>query len=100
MFWMWLLLFLYGEIWLVVLWPWRPEQLGVFGVTLVMFAYVIMGLWLELRFMLWLGLGVTAAACAGYVLSFLVPGYLNLWLGLAGGSALLVSGLFLTLRWR
>ena len=50
--------------------------------------------------MLWLGLAVTALACAGYVLSFLVPGYLDLWLGLAGGSALAAGGLYLMLRWR
>ncbi len=100
LFWFWFLLFIYADIWLAVLWPWRQEQLGVFGVTLVMFAYVVMGLWLEMRFMLWLGLAVTVLAVAGYVVSFVVPGYLDIWLGLAGGSALLASGLYLTLRWR
>lgn len=100
LFWSWFFLFIYAGIWLAVLWPWRGEQLGMFVVTLVMFAYVIMGLWLEMRFMLWLGLAVTALAGAGYVLSFLAPGYLNLWLGLAGGGALLASGLYLTRRWR
>jgi hypothetical protein len=101
LFWFWFLLFVYGDIWLVVLWPWRPDQFGMFIVTLIMFAYVVMGLWLdEMRFMLWLGLAVTVLAGAGYALSFLVPGYLELWLGLAGGSALLVSGLYLTIRWR
>jgi len=100
LFWFWFFLFIYGDIWLTVLWPWRGEQLGMFLVTLVMFAYVVMGLWLEMRFMLWLGLAVTALACAGYVLSFLVPGYLDLWLGLAGGSALAAGGLYLMLRWR
>jgi len=100
LFWFWLLLFLYAAIWLAVLHPWRGEQLGMFLVTLVMFAYVVMGLWLEMRFMLVLGLAVTALAGAGYALSFLVPGYLNLWLGLAGGSALLASGVYLARRWR
>ena len=100
LFWFWFFLFIFGDIWLVVLWPWRGEQLGMFLVTLVMFAYVVMGLWLEMRFMLWLGLVVTLLAVVGYVLSFWVPGYLNLWLGLAGGSALLTTGLYLTLRWR
>lgn len=100
LFWFWFLLFVYGDIWLAVLWPWRGEQLGLFLITLVMFAYVVMGLWLEMRFMLWLGLGVTALAGVGYVLSIWVPGYLNLWLGLPGGAALLASGLYLTRRWR
>jgi hypothetical protein len=100
LFWFWFLLFIYADVWLAILWPWRGEQLGMFLVTLVMFAYVVMGLWLEMGFMLWLGLTVTALAGAGYVLSFWVPGYLNLWLGLAGGSALLASGLYLMRRWR
>ena len=100
LFWFWFLLFIYADIWLTVLWPWGTEQLGMFLVTLVMFAYVVMGLWLEVRFMLWLGLAVTALAVAGYVLSFFVHGYLNLWLGMSGGSALLASGLYLTCRWR
>jgi hypothetical protein len=100
LFWFWLFLFIYADIWLAVLWPWREDQLGMFAVTLVMFAYVVMGLWLDMRFMLWLGLGVTLLALAGYAASSLVPGYLDLWLGCAGGSALLASGLYLTLRWR
>jgi hypothetical protein len=100
LFWFWFFLFLYADLWLAILWPWRGEQLGMFGVTLVMFAYVVMGLWLGMRFMVWLGLAVTVLASAGYVFSFVVPGYLNLWLGLAGGTALLGSGLYLTLRWR
>jgi hypothetical protein len=100
LFWFWFLLFIYADIWLAVLWPWSGQQLGMFLVTLVMFAYVVMGLWLEMRFMLWLGLAVTAMAGAVYVLSFAVPGYLNLWLGLAGGSALLAGGVYLTVRWR
>jgi hypothetical protein len=100
LFWFWFFLFLFADIWLAVLWPWRPEQFGMVVVTLVMFAYVVMGLWLEMRFLLWLGLAVTALAGAGYLLSFQYPGYLDLWLGLSGGSALLASGLYLSIRWR
>jgi len=102
-FWFWLFLFVYADIWLAVLWPWRGEQLGVFLVTLVMFAYVVMGLWLEVRFLLWLGLLVTALAGGGYALSLVAPavlGVLDLWLGAAGGGALLASGAYLALRWR
>jgi hypothetical protein len=99
-FWFWFLLVLYANIWLAIFWPWRVEQVGLFLVTLIMFAYVVMGLWLGSRFLLALGLAVTALAGVGYVLSFLVPGYLDLWLGSTGGLALLVSGLYLTLRRR
>jgi hypothetical protein len=99
--WSWGLLFAYIGIWLAVLWPWRGDQIGTFLVMLMMFAYVLMGLWLQRRFLLWLGLAVTLLAGAGYAFSLWVtPGYLDLWLGLTGGTALLGSGLYMTLRWR
>jgi hypothetical protein len=100
LFWFWLFLFVYADIWLAVLWPWQAQQLGMFFVTVVMFAYVVMGLWLEMPFLMWLGLAVTGLAGAGYLLSFIAHGYLDLWLGAACGSALLAAGLYLTLRWR
>lgn len=96
----WLFLTLFGGIGLAMLWPWRGEQLGAFLVTQVMFGYVVMGLWMDKPFLVWLGLAVTALAGTGYALSFFVPGYLDLWLGFTGGSALLASGFYLTLRWR
>lgn len=100
LFWFWLFLFIYADIWLAVLRPSRGEDIGLFIVTLVMFAYVVMGLWLGMRFLLWLGLLGTLLAVAGYVFSMAVPGYLDLWLGLTSGTALFGSGIYLTLRWR
>lgn len=100
LFWFWLFLFVYAAIWLAVLRPWNAQQFGVFLVTVVMFAYVVMGLWLEMPFLMWLGLAVTALAAAGYMLSFVAGGYLDLWLGVTCGSALLVAGLYLMLRWK
>ena len=100
MFWSWLLLFVYADIWLAVLWPWRGEQLGVFGVSLIMFAYVLMGIWFEMRVMLWLGITVTVLACAGYAVNMLVPGYLNLTLAATGGLGLLGAGAYLCRYWR
>ena len=100
MFWSWLLMFIYADIWLAVLWPWRGEQLGVFGVSLIMFAYVLMGIWLEMRVMLWLGISVTVLACAGHVANMFVPGYLNLYLAGSGGLALIGAGAYLCRYWR
>jgi hypothetical protein len=100
LFWFWLCLFVYADIWLAIFWPWQPAQLGLFLVTLVMFAYVVMGLWLEMPFLTWLGLAVTGLAGGGYLLSFIAHGYLDLWLGVTCGSALLAAGLYLSLRWR
>ena len=67
------------------MWPWRGEQLGMFVVTLVMFAYVVMGLWLDMQFLLRLGLLGTLLAGVGYVFSRAIPGYLDLWLGFTCG---------------
>ena len=100
LFWFWMLLFVFGSIWLAILWPWQPEQVGTFLVTLVMFAYVVMGLWLGMPFLLRLGLAVTALAGGGYALSLRFPGYQDLWLGFTGGSARLGSGFYLMRRWR
>ncbi len=97
--WFWFSLFVFADIWLAVLWPWSGNQLGVFLVTLVMFAYVAMGLWLEMWFMFWLGLVVTILATGIYFLSFLFPGYLNICLAVAGGGALTISGIYLMRKW-
>ena len=97
--WFWFALFIYADIWLVVFSPWSGDQLGIFFVTLVMFAYVIMGIWQEMRFIKWLGVIVTFLAVGGYFGSMLLPGYLNLWMAITGGGALLVSGVYLTRKW-
>jgi hypothetical protein len=100
LFWFWLFLFVYAGIWLAILWPWNGQQLGMFLVTVVMFAYVVMGLWLKVPLWIWLGLAVTGLAGAGYLSPLVAHGYLDLWLGATGGSALLAVGLYLMLRWR
>lgn len=95
----WLALFVFAGGWLAVLWPWHGVELGVFGVTLVMFAYVVMGLWLEMRFMTVLGFVVAGLAFAGYFVSPELPGWVNLWLAVVGGGSLLASGVYLKVRW-
>ena len=97
MFFFWFFLFVFGDIWLVLLWPWNSQQLGAFVVTLVMFAYVTMGLFYWGMFFFWLGLMVTALTLAGY---FCLLPWFNLWMAFVGGGALFVSGLYLWLRGR
>ncbi len=96
----WVAVLAYGVLTLIVLAPWRHEQFLTFVVTFIMFAYVVMGLWLRFRFMVVLGLVVTAAAVVGYFLSPRGWGTLNLWLAATGGAALLGSGLYLTVQAR
>jgi hypothetical protein len=96
----WLLLFGFGDLWLALFWPWNAAQFGVFVVTLVMFAYVAMGLWLEMWFMTLLGAVVAALAAGGYFLPAIASAYLYLWLAVTGGGALLVSGLYMHMAGR
>lgn len=100
------LLYLYVDLWLALLFPFvkvQPAQsdmfwkhLGAIASTVPMFAYVIMGLWLDL-YMLWIGLFVTALTLAG--LYFLQP-FFWLWMAFAGGGTLIGTGLLVRNRWK
>ena len=97
MFWSWLLLFCYADVWLLLLWPFDGLQIGAFVATLVMFAYVLMGLWLGDWLFITLGLAVTALTLVGYLLFREVFGW---WMAGCGGGALLGGGMYVRLRWR
>jgi len=90
----WLFLFAYGFLWLVLLAPIRGNQIGAFVPTLVMFAYVVLGLFFW-RYLLWIGLITTALTVAGY---FLLPAYFYIWMAFVGGGSLIVPGIHLRLR--
>jgi hypothetical protein len=92
----WLALFVYAVIWVVLLAPARPERLGAYFGTVPMFAYVVGGFWLG-RFFTWLGMIVTALILGGV---FLLPQWMNLWIGILGGGSLVVSGLYIRRCWR
>jgi len=62
----------------------------------VFLGYVIMGLWVG-RFFVWLGLLMTALVLLGY--NFL-PDYFYLWSGVTGGSAFILSGVFIRKFWK
>ena len=65
--------------------------------TLVpMFAYVVMGLFLE-RFFLWIGLAVTALLFVGL---YGLPSYFWIWMAFVGGGSLFVPGLIMRLKIR
>ena len=91
----WFLLFVYGFIWLSLLAPVSPFQFGAFLPTLVMFAYVVLGLFFW-RYLLWIGLVTTALTVGGYFL--LPPWHFCIWMAFVGGGSLIVPGLHLRLR--
>ncbi len=104
---LWLMLYIYVDIWIFLLWPFIKVQgaeetvrfsrhMGAIAATVPMFAYVMMGLWLD-HFMIWLGLGVTGLTLLGL---FLFPDWFWIWMAVAGGGALAGTGLLVRNRWR
>ena len=98
--WFWVAFLAYGCFWMYLLLPAGNAHAVVFIVTLIMFAYVAIGLLARMTFMVWLGAGVTLLAIAGFVLFENKPQVLNVWMGVSGGLTLLATGIFLTLRAR
>jgi len=103
----WALLYLYVDLWLFLLWPFIKvsgaddwvrfgRHMGAIGATVPMFAYVIMGLWLD-HFMIWVGLAVTALTMAGL---YLFPAAFWIWMAVVGGGTLAGTGLLIRNRWR
>lgn len=68
-----------------------PQQANALISLFVAAGYVWMGIWTGPRFA-WIGIGIAALVCVGW---FLDRGNLYLWLGLGGGGALLLTGLWL-----
>jgi len=94
---LWIFLCVYIIIWLFLLAPFSGIQCNAFICTTAMFAYIVMGLWFESRFMIVLGLAVTAATLVGF---YILRDYYCLWMALVGGGALFGTGLYIRIRWR
>ena len=93
----WILLYIYVVIWLFLLAPFDGMQCNAFISTAAMFAYVVMGLWFNSRFMVVLGIAVTGATLVGF---YFLSSYYCLWMAMMGGGALLGTGLYIRVRWR
>ena len=77
---------------------WALLYLYLFICTACMFGYIVLGLWFESYFMVWLGLGVTAITLAGL---YLLPhSWYCLWMAVAGGGAIFGTGLYIRLFWK
>ncbi len=98
--WFWAIFLAYGCYWMYLFAPAGSARAVVFIVTLVMFAYVAIGLLARMTFMIWLGTGVTLLAMIGFGLFQNQPHVLNVWMGVTGGLTLLATGIFLTVRAR
>lgn len=94
----WLILCVYGIIWVAILQPRNDYQIGAFFASLAMFIYVVMGLWAD-RLLLWLGVVVTLLIVSGFFLFYLQPAFW-LWLAVLGGGTLGGTGLYIRKAWR
>jgi hypothetical protein len=92
----WGFLALYVVIWIMIV---RPDsfELNVVIVTAVMFAYVVMGLFYEVKLMIILGIFVTAITLLAY---FFFKEYYCLLIAGFGGGSLLGTGIYMRLMWR
>lgn len=93
----WLALLIYGGLWVWILRPPDAMRGALFIVTVAMFGYVVMGLWLASGLIAWVGVGVTGLVVAGYCL---IPAYFAAWMALLGGGTLIGSGMYILRRWR
>lgn len=94
---LWICLCVYIPIWLIILAPFSGIQCNAFICTASMFAYIVMGLWFNNRFMIVLGLALTATTLVGF---YVLRDFYCLWMAFIGGGALLGTGLYIRLRWR
>ena len=75
----------------LVMAPQTGRQVSTFITVTVALAYTVVGLWAGLRWIM-TGVAVCVLSLIGY---FHVPAYFNTWMGLVGGGALVLSGLWL-----
>jgi hypothetical protein len=94
---LWIFLCIYILIWLFLFAPFTGLQCNALICTAVMFAYIVMGLWFNNRFMIVLGLVVTAGTLVGF---YLLREYYCIWMAFVGGGAIFGTGLYIRLRWR
>jgi hypothetical protein len=94
----WPLVFAFAFVWLTIIKPKSGIELNAFLVTVLMFAYVVMGLWFGNWIMVILGIAVTGFTCIGF---HLIPAeYYCLYMAVTAGGGLLGTGLYMKLRWR
>jgi hypothetical protein len=95
---LWPWVFVFAFVWLSIIKPKSGIELNAFLVTVIMFAYVMMGLWFDSWLMSILGIVVTVFTLVGY---HIVPvDYYCLYMAITAGGGLLGTGLYMKLRWR
>ena len=105
--WLWFALFGYMYVFGFLIMPFVAVQgheesmrfwkhMGAIMATVPMFAYVVIGIWLD-SFLVWVGLGVTVLTMLGLYL--LLP-WFWIYMAFVGGGALIGTGLVVRRKWR
>ena len=92
----WLVWTLYAALIIAFARPRSGDQLSLLIALFAMMGYVTSGLLYRSRFLVGLGLVVTAFIVVGY-LAF--PAYFNLWMAFWGGGSLLAAGFYVRWAW-
>ena len=99
-FWFWFSLFMFLDASMAIAFAHHPptgQQIAAFAVLGIMFAYVVIGLMLDTRFMIGLGIAVSVLTLVGF---FALHEHFYLWMSATGGGALLFSGVYVHRWWR
>jgi hypothetical protein len=92
---LWLAIMAYSAIWMWLAQPSTGAQASVLITCFIMFAYVVIGLWME-PVAAWVGLIVTVFAVLVYVF---IPDYYFLSMAFLGGGTLMLSGFYILRKW-
>ncbi len=93
---LWIAIMAYSAIWMWLAQPRTGAQASVLITCFIMFAYVVIGLWMEPA-AAWVGLIVTAFAILVYLL---IPEYYFLSMAFLGGGTLMFSGFYILRKWK
>jgi hypothetical protein len=95
---LWLVTFAYACAYLAVLRPSDGIRMNAFLGMVVMFVFVVMGLWFCSWIMAVLGIVITATTLVGCLA--IHPMYYCLWMAVTFGGGMLGTGLYMYVKWR
>lgn len=93
----WTFLGIYSTALFIILQPTDNRQITALIIVTCMLAYIVIGLWFDSFFMIWLALAVTATTVFGF--RFLYD-HFYLWMAPTSGGALLGTGLYIRFAWK
>ena len=94
-FWASLFAFIWLSLW--VMGPSSALRASAYVSIAIMFAYIVLGLWIDAVYITWVGVGVIVMTVLGM---HAVPRHFNLWMAVFGGGAMLGTGLYVHRYWR